>query len=332
MTTAVLDDRPTVSIVLSFRNEAETIREMVARLEQVLTGIPVEYEVIWVNDASTDASVSIILELASQNPRIKLINMSRRFGVNECVVAGMKYARGDAVVMMDADLQDPPELLPRLIEEWRRGADVVYTVRLNRLGESAVKMLITKLAYRFISAISDIKLPVDAGDFKLLSRQVADQVVKLEEKKPYLRGLVTWLGYRQVPVHYERQARFAGTTHFPLLGSRGPIRMFVAGITSFSNLPLVGSLLAGLAVGALSLAALAIMALLAILVSAPATWLIVMAGVGLLAGLQLVGIGTVGLYLGRVLDEVRRRPNYVVESTHGFDAERHPTATANLTR
>jgi dolichol-phosphate mannosyltransferase len=234
--------------------------------------------------------------------------------------------------MMDADLQDPPELLPRLIEEWRRGADVVYTVRLNRLGESTVKMLITKLAYRFISAISDIELPVDAGDFKLLSRQVADQVVKLEEKKPYLRGLVTWLGYRQVPVHYERQARFAGTTHFPLLGSRGPVRMFVAGITSFSNLPLVGSLLAGLAIGALSLVALAIMALLALLVSAPATWLIVMAGVGLLAGLQLVGIGTVGLYLGRVLDEVRRRPNYVVESTHGFGAERHSAETAGLTR
>jgi dolichol-phosphate mannosyltransferase len=321
-----------VSIVLSFRNEAETIREMMARLDMALSAIPISYEVIWVNDASNDASVPILLELGRTDSRIKLINMSRRFGVNECVLAGMKYARGDAVVFMDADLQDPPEVLPQLIDEWRRGADVVYTVRLSRLGESAAKMWVTKLAYRFISAISDIKLPVDAGDFKLISREVASEVIKLEEKKPYLRGLVTWLGYKQVPVYYHRQARFAGTTHFPLLGSRGPARMFVAGVTSFSNLPLVAPLILGLALSALSALGLALLLLLAILVGAPPSWIVLLAAVALLAGLQLCGLGTIGLYLGRVLDEVRRRPNYVVASTHGFAEDRDQTATETTAR
>lgn len=310
---------PLISVVLSFRNEAGTIHEMVLRLDTVFKSIPVEYEIIWVDDDSTDASVPLILELRKTNPRVKLISMSRRFGVSECALAGMKYSRGDAVVVMDADLQDPPEVIPQLIDKWRKGAGVVYTVRQRRHGENAGRMWLTKLAYRFISGISDIQLPVDAGDFKLLSRPIVDELVKLGEKNPYLRGLVTWLGYRQVPVYYDRQARFAGTTHFPLFGSRGPLRVFVDGIVGFSSLPLVvflilGGILAGL--GGLSLLSLLAASLLW---STPGSWSVILAGVTLLAGIQLAGIGTVGLYLGRVLDEVRGRPNFVVKSTFGFE-------------
>ena len=179
--------------------------------------------------------------------------MSRRFGVAECVIAGMRHARGDAVVTMDTDLQDPPELLPQLVQKWRDGADVVYTVRSARAGEPRHKVVLTRWAYRMIGAIANVKLPVEAGDFKLLSRRVADELVKLEEKDPYLRGLVAWVGFKQVPVYYERQPRQAGATHFPLFRSKGPFVTLVTGLTSFSMIPLTGFLALGGAVCLLAL-------------------------------------------------------------------------------
>ena len=225
-----------VSVVLSFRNEAENIPTLVSRLDTMFTGQNVDYELLFVNDASTDASLAILLAERERNPRVKILNMSRRFGVAEGVLAGMSAATGDAVVYMDSDLQDPPEVIPSLVARWRQGADVVHTVRTRRKGESALKMMATRIAYRIIQLGSAIELPVDAGDFKLLSRAAVDHLLQVRESDPYLRGLVVWLGFNQVFVPYERDARHAGSTHFPFL-SKNPWKTFIIGMTSFSFLP-----------------------------------------------------------------------------------------------
>jgi dolichol-phosphate mannosyltransferase len=235
------------------------------------------------------------------------------------VIAGMRFARGDAVVYMDTDLQDPPELVPTLWARWREGADVVYTVRTDRHGESRVKLALTRAAYGLIARASSIELPVEAGDFKLLSRRVVDELLALDEQDLYLRGLVTWVGFRQVAVPYERQPRAAGETHFPLLGSLGPITTLLAGLTSFSHAPLVLFLVLGVVFGALSILTLLGM-LIAWLAGAPPS----AAAVGVAFGVSMwstlvFGIGVVGLYLARIHRESLGRPRYIVESTIGFD-------------
>jgi len=316
-----MDRQALVSVVLSFRNEAEVIPELIRRLEAALDPLPIDYELIFVNDDSTDNSLTILSERVRQDTHIRVVNMSRRFGVSECVLAGMQHARGDAVVYMDADLQDPPELLPELIEKWQQGADVVYTVRASRQGEGAFKLWLTRVAYRAINAASEIDLPVEAGDFKLLSRRVVDELLKLKEKNPYLRGLVRWVGFKQAPVYYTRQPRAAGVTHFPIFGSRGPVNTFISGFTSFSTLPLTAFVLIGLIVCALAFLAF-IVILVMLLFGSDVSGLAWLAALLLfVAGVQLIGIGTLGLYVGRVYNEVRHRPRYIVESTIGFEEE-----------
>ncbi len=172
-----MENRSVVSVVLSFRNEEEVILELISRLEKVLESLPIEYELIFVNDASTDSSLNILSEKAGENKRIKIINMSRRFGVSECALAGMKYAKGDAVIYMDADLQDPPEVIPQLIEKWQQGADVVHALRTAREGDSTLKLALTDSAYSLIGAFSDIHLMSEAGDFKLLSRRAVKELL-----------------------------------------------------------------------------------------------------------------------------------------------------------
>jgi dolichol-phosphate mannosyltransferase len=310
---------PVLSIVLSFRNEAEVIPELIARLHDSLEGANISYELIFVNDASTDRSRALLEEHRSRDPRVKILNMSRRFGVAPCVIAGLRHASGDAVVYMDTDLQDPPELIPTLVARWREGADVVYTVRTARQGESPWKMRVTRAAYRAIQMASEIEMPVEAGDFKLLSRRVVDHLLTLDEKDLYVRGLVAWVGFTQVAVPYERQARGAGDTHFPLLRSWGPASSFVAGVTSFSHAPLIGFLLLGLAGGALAGLALVVL-LLKSLIATPASvvaWAVAFGS--LLWSTLALGIGVVGLYLARIHREVLGRPRYIVESAIGFD-------------
>ena len=313
---------PNLSIVLSFRNEAEVIPELIARLQKSLEGAGVSYELIFVNDASTDRSLALLEEHRSRDPRVKILNMSRRFGVAPCVIAGLRHASGDAVVYMDTDLQDPPELIPTLVARWREGADVVYTVRTARQGESPWKMRVTRAAYRAIQMASEIEMPVEAGDFKLLSRRVVDHLLTLDEKDLYVRGLVAWVGFEQVAVPYERQARGAGDSHFPLLRSWGPAASFVAGVTSFSHAPLVVFLMLGLVGGALSALALVLL-LLKSVVATPAggvAWLVAFGT--LLWSTLALGIGVVGLYLARIHREVLGRPRYIVESAIGFDESR----------
>ena len=296
---------PLVSVVLSFRNEAENIPTLVARLGAAFAEQPVDYELIFVNDASTDRSLDLLIGERARNPRVKVLNMSRRFGVAEGVLAGMEAARGDAVVYMDADLQDPPELIPELIARWRAGSDVVHTIRTRRHGENALKMLATGMAYRIIQFGSSIELPVDAGDFKLLSRRVVDHLLKLREADPYLRGLVVWLGYPQVFVPYEREARHAGRTHFPFF-SRNPWKTFALGLTTFSFMPIYACL-------ALAAAGLVLSAVLALTSG-------LMAGLLVFLWALLMGaVAVVGVYVIRIYKDVRGRPAFIVASRVGFE-------------
>lgn len=296
-------DRPLISVVLSFRNEADNIRVLIQRLDAVFAGENVNYEIVFVNDASTDASLSLLLEEHQRNPRVKIVNMSRRFGVAEGVIAGMANSRGDAVVYMDADLQDPPEVIPRLIDRWRQGADVVHTVRTRRHGENPLKMAATRLAYRLIQFGSSIELPVDAGDFKLLSRAAVDHLLRLRESDPYLRGLVVWLGFNQVCISYERDSRHAGRTHFPFF-SRNPWKTFTTGLTSFSFMPIY----ACVAVAAIGVVAATLLAL------AGST---MMAALTFFWATTIGAVAIIGIYLIRVYKDVRGRPPYIIESVIG---------------
>ena len=308
-----------VSVVLSFRNEAENIPALIARLESMFSAEGVDHELLFVNDASTDDSLQVLLKAHDRNPRVKVINLSRRFGVAEGVLAGMAFATGDAVVYMDADLQDPPEVVPQLLARWRAGADVVHTVRTRRHGESPFKMRATRLAYRLIQSGSAVELPVDAGDFKLLSRRAVEHLLRLPERDPYLRGLVVWLGFEQAFVSYERDARHAGRTHFPFF-SRNPWKTFILGMTSFSFVPIYVCA---------ALAAAGIAAAIALLAGALTAFAI---GSGVAGELALAGsltffwattiaaVSIVGLYVARAYKDVRGRPHYIVSSTVGLPA------------
>ena len=312
----------TLSVVLSFRNEAPGIPELLRRLTHTLAPLQIQYEVIFVNDASDDDSLRLLGEAAHTDPHVTIITMSRRFGQAECALAGLAHARGAAIILMDADLQDPPEVIPELIDRWRQGADVVYTVRTARRGEPAVKTWLTRAAYRIIRTVANVDLPVDAGDFRLMSRRVVDQLLKLPERTPYLRGLVAWVGFKQVPVRYERQPRFAGRSHFSWLTSANPWRVLLSGLISFSSAPLVALLPLGLVVtGASGIG------LLLVLLSPgwrPEAAALTLMGLGLLAlvGLQLAALGLLGAYIGRIHDDVRGRPRYIVD--HVIGADDHP--------
>lgn len=297
--------QPLVSVVLSFRNEADNIPTLVARLDRMFATQPVQYELIFVNDDSTDQSLPILLNEREKNPRVKIVNMSRRFGVAEGVLAGMTASRGDAVIYMDSDLQDPPEMIPAMLERWRQGAEVVHTVRTERRGESPLKMWATRLAYRVIQSGSAIELPVDAGDFKLLSRAAINQLLQVRESDPYLRGLVVWLGFTQVFVPYQRDARHAGRTHFPFF-SKNPWKTFVIGMTSFSFLPIYCCFaLAAVGLG---------WSFFLLILSGP-----FFAALTFFWATTLAAIGGLGIYLIRIYKDVRGRPQFIVKSTIGVD-------------
>jgi dolichol-phosphate mannosyltransferase len=299
-----------VSVVLSFRNEEDVLPELIHRLEDVFKAEKVEYELIFVNDDSDDRSLEILKENTVENPRIKVINMSRRFGVSECVMAGIAFSSGDAVISMDADLQDPPEVIPDLIAKWRNGAEVVYTVRTGRDGENPLKMWLTRMAYRAINASSEIDMPVNAGDFRLLGRIACDKLMELGEVDPYPRGLVPWLGFRQEAHYYRRDPRAAGDAHFSLLNSLNPYKTFISGLTSFSMAPIFLILLVG---GGGS-----VFSFVGLIFSGGGTTSWVMFAL-LLWGSLMFSLGMVGIYVGRTYKDVRGRPRYIVKDTIGLN-------------
>jgi dolichol-phosphate mannosyltransferase len=318
-------DRPSLSVVFSFWNEEAVLPELIRRTRAVLhllreTGHISRAEMIFVNDASTDRSADVIRAEAEGHDDVRLINMSRNFGVSPCALAGIRHARGDAVIYMDADLQDPPEVIPELVHVWRTqpGVDVVHTVRRSRAGESAVKRWLTRLGYSILRGLSSIDLPVEAGDFKLLSRRAARHVSRMNEKRPFLRGLVCWIGFDQRFVYYDRAPRHAGKTKFPVLGFK-VIRNFLdSAVISFSDAPLKAPAVLGLASMAAGLAAVAWIALRSLQGHDAGTLSAILAALLFMGGLQLASLGMMGRYLSTIYLETKARPNYIIKDTFGF--------------
>ncbi|KPA18204.1 Glycosyl transferase, family 2 [Candidatus Magnetomorum sp. HK-1] len=308
---------PNLSIILSFRNEADVLEEFISRVQKVLAPLSYTYEMVFVNDASTDASHEILKQKAALDNRIKVISMSRRFGQAECVFAGFEKSSGDRVLYMDADLQDPPEIIPELMRTFdREKADVVYTTRLSRSGENFGKLLLTRMAYRIVHALSSVDIPVDSGDFKLLSRQVVNHLIDLKEQGLYVRGLVSWLGFKQIPFYYHREARFSGKSKFPIWKSSGPFISFIRAIISFSMFPIYSVLLTGFILFNASLCIL--FAFLGMTffynINIPSQGYTI-AAITSIGGLQLIAIGMVGLYVGHIHQNTMGRPRYIIEST-----------------
>lgn len=322
-----------LSVVLSFRNEADVLPELVKRLRNVLStecskGHIDNYELIFVNDLSTDRSEEILLETAKEHNDIRIVNMSRNFGVSPCVLAGMTYSSGDAVVYMDADLQDPPEVIPQLIQEWQKGdyVDVVHTIRLSRDGESRLKLWLTKLGYKILRNVSSVELQIDSGDFKLLSRRAVNHLIRFREKNPFLRGLVSWIGFNQTTIYYHREIRFAGDSKFPIYSPKVIRNFLYSALISFSDVPLQLAMWLGLLASLSSFLVLIHTLIENIQGHNLPGWTAIMVAVLFLGGVQLVSIGILGLYISSIFLESKRRPNYIVKNTFGFENNSNHTS------
>lgn len=308
--------RPILSLVIPVWNEEAVLGVLYERIVQVMDSTGDSWEVVFVNDGSRDRTLPMLLELNAADPRIKVINFSRNFGHQVAITAGFDYANGNAVIVMDADMQDPPEVILELIAKWREGYDVVYAVRTKRVGESWFKLWTASIFYRMIRSIADIDIPLDAGDFRLMDRRVVQAMRQLREKNRFMRGLSSWVGYKQVAVEYQRAPRFAGETHYPF---RKMLKLAINAITSFSHVPLQLATWAGFILAGVSLIGILITIVLRLSGSSAflgqATTLV---SVLFLGGIQLIFLGIIGEYLGRIYDEVKNRPLYLVADEYGF--------------
>ena len=306
-----------LSVVFSFRNEEGNINELVNRINISLEKLTNwNYELIFVNDDSTDNSESILLNLQKKYP-IRIINMSRNFGVDPCVLAGFRNAKGDAIVYLHTDLQDPPEIIPDLIKKHEEGFDVVHTIRTKRKGESKFRMLVTRIAYLLINILSDIKLPIESGDYKLISRKALDKILNQKEFRPYVRGLSVWVGFKQTFYKYERQARGSGKSKMPLL-SKGPVTDFINGITSYSLKPLY----IGIFFGFLSIIISLLLIIYALYLkfnnlAVPGSTSIIIA-ISFFSGILLFTLGVIGIYLARIFEQTKGRDQYVIKEIKDY--------------
>jgi glycosyltransferase involved in cell wall biosynthesis len=305
----------TLSVVVPLYNEEHNVAPLVERIVAILERLPDRpaYEIVLVNDGSADGTLAAIRKEMSARAHLVLVNLSRNFGHQLAATAGIELATGDAVVLMDGDLQDPPELIEAFVERWRAGYDVVYAVRRSRKGESAFKLFTARLFYRVIKRLTNVAIPVDTGDFRLMSRRVVEALRKSPERHRFLRGMVSWVGFNQTGVEYDRDERHSGTTKYPMAKM---IRFAVDGITSFSDIPLRFAAYFGFAVSALAFV-YAIVVIVAKLfrVNPPAYtpgWASTIVAVVFLGGVQLISLGIIGEYLGRIYDQVKGRPLYLV--------------------
>jgi dolichol-phosphate mannosyltransferase len=306
-----------ISVVVPIYNEEETIPELYRRLSGVFEKLGRAHEIIFVDDGSTDGSFELLRRLHERDHAVRLIRFSRNFGHQVAVTAGVDHASGDAIVIIDGDLQDPPETIPALIDKWQEGYDVVYAVRSRRQGESKVKAATASVFYRILKRLANIDVPVDSGDFRLISRRVAASLVSLRERNRYIRGLTSWIGYSQAGVTYERAKRYAGQTKYPL---RKMIKFALDGVTSFSFVPLQLATVIGLCVAALCLAYLSYVVYLAVFSDVTVRgWPSTMVAILFLGAVQLIAIGIIGEYLGRIYDEVKQRPLYIIGEIVGFE-------------
>jgi dolichol-phosphate mannosyltransferase len=306
---------PEYSFVIPVLNERESLPELHRRLAAVMDRLDGPAEVVFVDDGSTDGTFAVIEELHAADARVKAVRLSRNFGHQIALTAGLDHALGSAVIIMDGDLQDPPEVALELAQRWRDGFDVVYAVRDERHGESRVKLTTAKWFYRLMGRMSEVPIPLDAGDFRLVDRRAVDAVASMREHSRYLRGMFAWVGYDQTGVRYSRSARFAGRTKYPM---RKMLTFATDGIVSFSAAPLRLALALGFVVSALSLlgglTAIALRWTGAYLVPG---WASIVVAISLLGGIQLTVLGVMGAYIARIYEEVKRRPLYFVRDRIG---------------
>ncbi len=312
-----------LSVVVPIHNEQESLGPLEERLSQVLDSLGEPAEVILVDDGSTDQTPVLMALLAGRDPRYKILTLSRNFGHQIAITAGLDRAAGEAIVIMDGDLQDPPEVIPELVARWREEYDVVYAVRRRREGEPFFRRLRAALFYRLFRVVTDLDAPVDVGDFRLIDRRVLTVLNGMRERHRYLRGMVSWVGFRQTGVEYVREERYGGESKYPFAKL---LQLGLNGVISFSNAPLELALRVGLVVSALSLATgvAAIVIKIVGLFPIPGTATIVVL-IAFLGGMQLLILGILGTYLGRIYDEVKARPLYLVDREIGFSEKSVPS-------
>jgi dolichol-phosphate mannosyltransferase len=304
-----------LAVVAPCYNEEKGLPEFVTRVTAVCSGLGCAYEIILINDGSRDHTLAVALRLAQENPCLRVVNLFRNFGHQAAVTAGLDHAEADAVVIIDSDLQDPPEVIAEMVARWRDGADVVYGQRRSREGESAFKLFTAKQFYRILSWLTDRTIPPDTGDFRLMDRKVADVLKLMRERHRFIRGMVSWVGGRQEPVPYDRKPRFAGATKYPFAKM---LSFAVDAITSFSVLPL--RLLTYSALVVLAVTLIMSVVVFAVKVLHPGYFIPGYASIMLtmmfFGGINLLAFGIIGEYLGRMFEAVMGRPLYIVESVH----------------
>lgn len=305
-----------LSVVVPMYFEEEVANECHNRLSTAISAF--DYEIIYVNDGSTDKTLPILKDIAQENNRVKIISFSRNFGHQAAVTAGVKYAKGDCVAIIDADLQDPPELIPDMVELWKEGYEVVYAKRKKRKGESFFKKVTAKAFYRTLSSLTDTDIPNDTGDFRLIDRKVADAFNSMSEHNRFIRGMVAWLGYKQIPIEYVRDERYAGETKYPL---KKMLKLALDGIMSFSTKPLKLVTNLGTLTLLFSLGIIVYALISQFTGNVTSGWTSTLIVITMLSGVQLLSIGVVGGYIARIYEESRNRPIYLVSEEINVDGE-----------
>ena len=308
-----------ISIIAPVYNEEEVLHSLYERIHEVMEETGEEWELMLVNDGSRDRSAEIIEELNQLDGRVRGLSFSRNFGFQEAVTAGLHHVSGDAVVLTDADLQDPPEVIPQMIEKWKEGYDVVYGVRAEREGETWFKLVTAKLFYRIIHRITSVNIPLDTGDFRLMDRRVVDAIGRMDERNRFLRGMVPWVGFKQVGIEYVRHPRYAGEAKYSSV--RKMVAFAIDAVTSFSYFPLRLATFLGFLLASLSGLAIVLVIILRLFTEAQAllgqaTTLVTVLFLG---GVQLISLGIIGEYLGRIYDEVKGRPLYLIDKSWGVE-------------
>ncbi len=320
---AVGTKRSLLSMVIPTFNEEDNVERAYERLSNVLEALPLDWEIIFSVDPCTDRTEELILALRARDSRVKMLRFSRRVGQPMATIAGMEQARGDAIVVIDCDLQDPPELIPELVARWREGFDVVYAQRRTRAGETLPKRVISVIGYRIIKRIAEVEIPPNTGDFRLMSARVVKNVVALKESHGFLRGLVGLVGFRQTSVLYDRDRRAGGTSKYNRFW--GSLVIGVNGVVGFSRYPLQMISLGGIALAGLAFVlAVAYGGLKIAGQNFPVGNPTIVIVVCFFSGLQLLSLGVMGEYIGRIYDEVRLRPKYIIESRYGWEDEAEP--------
>ncbi len=319
-------ERPSLSVVVPVFNEQEAIGAFYTRLRSVIDSLTMtSYEVIFVDDGSSDGSYERLLNLAQRERRVSVIKFSRNFGHQIAITAGIDRAKGDAVVVIDADLQDPPEVISEFVRKWEQGYDVVYGIRDKREGESRLKLITAAAYYRVLQRMIKLNVPVDVGDFRLMDRRVVERFKELRERDRFVRGLVSWIGLKQTGVHYSRDKRYAGETKYPYFKM---IRFALDGITSFSDLPLKLATWFGYVTSAAAFLYACSVVVQKALGYTVQGWATIMVATLFLGGVQLISLGIIGEYLGRVFNEVKARPLYVIDEIYeaepGSDTDVRP--------